>query len=340
MIRVQIALTHEGLRLSLPDDELGSMGWEPDEENAIAFRDLPESFARSYLRLRLRDFFYERFCLSGLTQVEQPLLANDRVGGGLHTGLLEQFQRCNRGSGYFDPDWRVIGQEEDGALAVEKSGVVLHVVRSQHLPPDLRAIQIATDPAKARRLSIRLPCYRFEPGYYIAIGNCGPVTAAACDIYFAASVEAVPTLIEAITRTLNSELKVPFSLAAPYEPEAYQGPEAIALRVEKSAVEKIVPLLKQIRDQHTEAVLRHQSSLFSHSLYPGISISRMVEPNPPHGFISAELTGLELVADAITERWYEQAESSTISESHSHSLSDKNLLLSRIRAKLTPIVYS
>jgi len=283
--------------------------WEPDEEGAIAFAELPESFARSYLRLRLRNFLYETFCLSLFEPLaEPPMLANDRVSGGLSVRLLEQFQQCNRGQGYFDSGWRIIAQEEEDTLAVEKYGVVLHVKRSRHLLPAHQAAPLNAD----QHIPIRLPCYRFESGYYIAIGDCGPAaketaaeeTAATTEVYFAASVAAVPTLMELLTSTLNAPLKMPYSLKAPYEPEAYQGPEAMVLRIEKAALETLTPLLHRIRAQHTADELRTETPLFGRMVCPGIAVADVMEAEREHWFGSADLSRVELVAEALAEGWY------------------------------------
>ncbi|MFK8186406.1 MAG: T3SS effector HopA1 family protein [Phormidesmis sp.] len=285
--------------------------WAPNEDNAIAFADLPAPFARSYLRLRLRDFLYETFCLpqSLPPQTDETLLANDRVSGGLHTGLLAQFQQCNYGQGYFDPGWRVIESPDtsqaDGTLAVEKYGVILHVERSRHLHPDQPALQRTVNAAHpAPPIPIKFPNYRFEPGYYIAIGDCGPPHAPATEIYFSAAVAAVPTLMSTLTTKLNRTDPMPYTLQAPYEPEDYWGPEAMTLRIEKRSLNRLRPLLKQIRAQHTNLELRPESPIFARTLEPGIAIADVIDSACTDGFgSSAELSRVERVADALVEHW-------------------------------------
>ncbi len=131
MTKTQITLTPAGLHLIAPNRNR----WEPDDTASQGFAQMPAAFARNYLQLRLRNFLYETFC--SVDEIEQsyrtnepPVLTNDRLGGGLHVGLLEQFQQSNRGTGFFDPGWTVLHTEADDTVAVKKDGIVVHVEKS------------------------------------------------------------------------------------------------------------------------------------------------------------------------------------------------------------------
>ena len=309
MAQVQVWSTQnrhqiEGVGLCIALPQRSAEAWTLDDEQAIDFFELPESFARTYLQVQLRDFLYESFCEPAIetsVAADAQILANDRVSGGLHTALLEQFQQSNCGQGYFDAGWRVVSPEQNGALSVEKYGVVLSVERSRHLLPT----QSPTAPNQ--HVSIRLPCYRFEPGYYIAIGDRGSVTEPATEIYFAASALALPSLLKTLTTALNQEIAMPFTLRAPYEPEEYRGAEAIALRITKSSLAQIKPLLKRIRAAHTPEQIRTDAPLFGHSLFPGISTADVIESNSTDWFgSSADFSRLELVAAALADHWMQK----------------------------------
>ncbi|MEM6449447.1 MAG: T3SS effector HopA1 family protein, partial [Cyanobacteria bacterium P01_D01_bin.105] len=204
---------------------------------------------------------------------------------------------------------------------VQKYGVVLRVERSRHLQSTQQTVQ------PKQNVAIKLPNYRFEPGYYIAIGDCGPVVEPATEIYFAAAATAVPTLLETLTRALNGTdddreegtstfsphvspflfsgraLKMPYTLRVPYEPEAFEGPEAIALRIETAALPLIKPLLKYLREQHTAQEIRLETPLFGEALWPGIAVADVIESDSTEWFgSSAELSRVELVAEALTEK--------------------------------------
>ena len=281
------------------------------------------------MRLHLRNFLYETFCLVQETdpeaardletcnletcdleerkvekhKVEKHIeLANDRLSGGLHTGLLEQFWVSNRSEGYFDAGWRLVAEEGE-SLRVEKYGVVLSATRSHHLSS--AAQTISHDPKQEQYVAIKLPGYRFEPGYYVAIGDSGPVETAATEIYFAASAAIAHTLMETITTALNSQLKMPYTLRVPYTPEDYCGPEAIALRIESANLERVKPLLAHIRQQHSLYDLRDESPLFATPLQPGITFANVIESNVTKWFgSSADLSRTEIVATVLTESLY------------------------------------
>lgn len=323
MAQVRIVLDEAGLSLVAPNRNT----WEPDEM-ASDFAQMPEAFARSYLQLRLRNFLYETFCeshdLDDLTVSsesdvshsnssisETPNLVNDRVGGGIHVGLLENFNLSNQGKGYSDPGWQVVREESDGAIAVQKHGIIVHV-EPRHLSAEKQAQKQAIQPEEW--LAIRLPGYRFEPDFYVAIGDQGPVADInqAQEIYFAATTAAMPLIMKTLTTELNKgEQAIPYTLQVPYEPEGYQGPEAIVLRIEKTDFEQVLPLLQQIWEmcsQEEASQLRPEVPVFAYPLWSGISMADVIESSATEWFgSSAELSRIDWVAEALTQVWYEHS---------------------------------
>jgi hypothetical protein len=357
MAQVQIVLNEAGLTLIAPERNT----WKLDDI-AVGFADMPEAFVRSHLQLRLRNFLYETFCLSddsvhsartvssessnpegsnsealglGSPNLGAPNLINDRVGGGIHVGLLEQFKLSNQGKGYFDPGWEVVRAESDGAIAVQKHGIIVHIDPLRHLPAETHETQAERQVIQSGDwLAIRLPGYRFEPNFYIAIGDQGPVIDIdqAQEIYFAATDAAMPLIMKILTTALNGDLlngkcAIPYTLQVPYEPEGYEGPEAIVLRIEKADFDQVLPLLQQIWElcsqteissppvtaqsataqSGTESnLLRSELPVFAYPLWPGISMADVIEGSATEWFSSsAELSRMHLVAEALTQVWYE-----------------------------------
>jgi hypothetical protein len=352
MAQVKIILDETGLTLISPNNNT----WEPDDV-ALDLAQMPESFARSYLQIRLRNFLYETFSgfpnsvdsaqlsasevstpglsasdvsASDVSALGIPKLMNDRIGGGLHVGLLEQFKLSNQGKSYFDPGWQVVRVESDGAIAVQKHGIIVHV-EPGHLSAERQADKQSIQPGE--QLAIRLPGYRFEPDFYIAIGDQGPVVDVeqAQEIYFAAAPAAMPLIMKTLTSTLNAEHPVPYTLKVPYEPEGYEGPEAIVLRIKKADFDQVLPLLQQIWERcfqpeaqaklSTQALsqfalkshdpesplLRPDIPLFAYPLWPGISAADVIESSATDWFgSSVELSRIHLVAEALTQVWYER----------------------------------
>ena len=330
MAKVQIQIG-SGLRLIVP----GVADRLLEDDFAKDFTELPKAFARAYLQLQLRDFLYETFCLSDRDAQDDPAvdsqsevfrpIANDRLNGGLHIGLLNHFRACNSGTGYFDPGWVVVGEVSETAgeaLAVIKQGVVVEIERSRHLKPDQQTAQVDD------MISVRLPAYRFEPDYYIAIGNLGPVLAVetAIEIYIAANVSAMAPILSLVTQTLNAtETAIPFTLRLPYRPESYQAIEAIALRVEATAYEVVRAMLEEIAQQcpaqsadhlsvsralHSSALLDQLPTLrsvlpvFAYPLFPGISVAAVLENKATEWFGSqADLSRCDVFSEALVTTW-------------------------------------
>lgn len=311
MAQVEIVLTEAGLHLSAP----GRDHQAPDDMASRDFAQMPEAFAQAYLQQRLRNFLHSTFCStvpSSLEITKQPL-TNDRLGGGVHVGLLEQFRQCNQGKGYFDSGWQVVHQAADGTLAVEKSGIVIYV-EPRHLPTDLQSELLLSQ--RTSLISIKLPGYRFESGVYIAIGNSGPPPADdAIELYFSAAMAAVPLIIKEITTALNGDTQCPYVLQVPYSPEGCQGPEAIVLRIEAQALPLVLPLIQQIsnqatafKSQDTPPLLRSEVPVFAQPLWPGISMASVIESSATNWFgSSADLSRCELAALALAQCWYQHS---------------------------------
>jgi len=324
MAKTQITLTPAGLYLIAPNRNR----WEPDDAASQGFAQMPAAFARDYLQLRLRNFLYETFCSAdkiaqpGDTNAS-PVLTNDRLGGGLHVGLLEQFQQSNRGTGFFDPGWTVLRAEADGTVAVKKDGIVVHVGKS--------ALQMSD-----RTVSVKLPGHRFESemysSAYVAIGNGGPVPDCmqAVELYLAAFPVAMPSVMTLVTTALNGEQAVPYTLKVPYRPEDYEGPEAIALRIPKSSFTQVLPLIEQIWQQHLadrnsgdqnladrssakaetysgerSPWLRPDLPVFAEALWPGISAADVIASTATRWFgSSADLSRIEQIAIGLVQQFY------------------------------------
>jgi hypothetical protein len=343
--QVNIVLDDTGVRLIAPSSDVNDAEvWEASDRYAKDFLQLPPDFARSYLRLRLRNFLYETFCLAPASvsasvpvsvnesdqAVAQPpaTWANDRVSGDLHVGLLKLFPQSNCGKGYFDPGWQVVEAPADepaaaeNRLCVKKHDVVVQVERSRHLMLAERAAQLGD------MVSVYLPPYRFEPGCYVAVGDRGPVAdlSQAVDIYFAANAAAMAAIMQAITAALNanepSDEAIPYTLQVPCEPEGYVGPEAIVLRVDITAHAKVRPVLQQIwqigqaadpnshltgeaLDLAAPPQLRPDWPVFAYPLWPGISVAKAIASTATYWYGgSADLSRMQLAADALLHSWY------------------------------------
>ncbi|MEM6596761.1 MAG: T3SS effector HopA1 family protein [Cyanobacteria bacterium P01_C01_bin.69] len=320
---VNIQLTPEGLQISAP----GIDPWEPDDDYAESFTELPTAFARSYLQLRLRNFLLETFChplphddAEKLVSESTLSLVNDEVGGGLNVGLIQQFLANNQGQGYFDPNWQVLRYESDYTWAVQKQSVTVHIEPNEHVRGEQQFAQIGD------HVDILLPGYRYETDDYIAISNLGPVTETenAIEIYFAANAAAMAPIMTAVTTTLSDAIL--YTLRVPHRLSDYAGPEAIALRINGTDYATVLPVLQRIvhtcqaesksTTESSNAIdpsslaacpaLRDECPVFAYPLYPGISWASVVDNSVTQWFGSAADVGrMQLIAEALVETWYD-----------------------------------
>lgn len=334
----------------------GLANWDAtDEDYAEQFASLPVEFAKAYLSRRVRDFLYETFCFATQSNCDSnsqsdrdsnsaaDLLANDRVGGGIQIGLVQQFDKSNYGQGYFDLGWQILRQNDDGSLAVAKEELTVCVQRDRHLSTHQRSAEVG------QTVSILLPSYRYEPEYYVAIGNLGPVLDidAAVEIYFAATPQASVPIMAAVTQLLNGvhtngssdrPLKaVPYTLKVPFQTEGYEGAECVSLRVKNADYEQVLPCLKQIVELIYRSHIRAELPLFARSLYPGISIASVVKSSETQWFGSAvDLSRLQLAAEALVSVWYRAVDAVEQASSYSPlpvALWNPDQKLAAIRAK-------
>jgi hypothetical protein len=135
--------------------------------------------------------------------------------------FYERLHRSNFGRGYFDLGWQVLRQESDGALAVKKGELTLHVERDRHLIPSQRAAALGDV------VAIRMPKNLMQNGFYMAVSNAGlhngsylnsnPTT---IRIYFHLTPEGAVAVMASLTEQLN-EIKIPFSFKVLYNPADY-----------------------------------------------------------------------------------------------------------------------
>ncbi|KAF3890006.1 MULTISPECIES: hypothetical protein [Nostocales] len=139
------------------------------------FQHLLLQLQTKYRSLQLRSFLYGIYYNGSLRKAlvaeadssqlrpEQNLENNQFQGVDLK--FYEQLHNSNRGSGYFDPGWRVLRQEADGTLAVIKDNLTLHIERERHLRSEHQSAMVGD------LVDICLPRNRVQSGFYMAMSN-------------------------------------------------------------------------------------------------------------------------------------------------------------------------
>lgn len=270
---------------------------------------LPLPQQNHYLRWRVSTYLYSLYedgkrqasATEGSVGVSEPdaLFQNKTVGA--RSDFYHQLHHSNRGQGYFDPGWVFIKESADGLLAVKKDGLTMHVSRDRHLA------QTAVTPGDT--VSVRLPNSQIENGYYVAVGNQGPCpNGTSINLYFNVTLEGILRVMHELTTMLN-ELRLPFSLAVPYDLEnCPERCDAGTLKIAQPAYAKVQPKLDPFYQIHA-AQFRSTVPLFAKVLAPGLGLSEQ----PLHSFIPQESFAMhrfQVLAEGLIHAWRQDLNSS------------------------------
>ncbi|WP_365974378.1 T3SS effector HopA1 family protein [Moorena sp. SIO4G3] len=277
---------------------------------------LPVEIQNKYLSLQLLSFLYDIYD-NGFDKATESAQANstdlplhpnveNNTVMGLNLEFYQQLYESNTGTGYFEPGWLVIREESYGKLAVHKNGLTLHIRPEYYLPPGAQSATVGT------LVAIRMPPNLVEHGFYVAVGNAGPVNAGPVNqnirdrdyqivnVYFNLSPEGAVALIRAITEELN-EITIPFTFKVVDDPANYDRYDSGVLCFEKSNYETVHPILESVYAQH-QSHFEMEVPLFTKQLAPGLALSE----EPVHKFTAEEsfrMNRWQMVANGLLEVW-------------------------------------
>jgi hypothetical protein len=278
-------------------------------EVVARFQRLPLELQQKYLNLQLRSFLYGIYYNGSMQATLAPedetssvaLLPNleNNTFLGMNLAFYERLHRSNFGRGYFDPGWQVLRQESDGALAVKKGELTLHIERDRHLIPSQQSAEIGDV------VAIRMPKNLMQNGFYMAVSNAGlhnwsysnsnPTT---IRIYFHLTPEGAVAVMASLTQQLN-EIKIPFSFKVLYNPAGYNRYDSGVLYFERCQYPIVRYVLQEIYTEN-QAHFKPQIPLFTKQLSPGLAVAE--EPN--HKFSEQESFGMnrcQIVANGLLE---------------------------------------
>lgn len=283
--------------------------FELPEEAVARFEVMPEALQYKYLGLQLRSFLYGIYYNGSLQSalkrtddtLTQPIPAHleNTTQLGVNLSFYEKLHEANHGHGYFDPGWLILKEESDGALAVRKGDLTLHIQRSHHLTPQNQSA------SPGDIVAIQLPRNMVQNGFYMAVGDRGPQShrqgveeaiEPVVRIYFNVTPEGAVTCMAQITQQLNQQ-EIPFSFKALYNPEDYERYDAGVLYFSRSHYPTIYPILKQLYVNH-QALFRYDVPLFTKPLAPGLGLAE----EPDFKFVAQESFGMnrcQLVANGL-----------------------------------------
>jgi hypothetical protein len=272
------------------------------------FQHLPLQLQIKYQSLQLRSFLYGIYYNGSLRKalvaeansrkltIEQNL-ENDRFQG-VDLKFYEQLHNSNRGTGYFDPGWRVLRQEADGTLAAIKDNLTVHIERERHLLPEHQSAMVGD------LVAIKLPRNRVQSGFYMAMSNTSSRERNTSNepdcvrIYFNLTPDGAIALMDAIATQFN-DIAIPFKFKALYNPSDYNRFDSAVLYIDKQDYEAIRQVLQGIYFKN-ESYFQPEVPLFTKFLAPGLALAE----EPDRKFATKESFGThrcQLVTNGLLE---------------------------------------
>jgi hypothetical protein len=264
---------------------------------------MPSDLQQKYISSQLRSFLYGIYYNGSLkaalapeseTQVNPQDLENNTVLG-MDLEFYEQIHDSNTGTGYFDEGWVVVREESDGAIAVTKNGLTLHVQRDRHLKSVDEAIVVGNP------IRIRLPKNLVQNGFYMAVSNAGVHQPTGSQsqlvrIYWSLTPEGAVVVMKSLTQKLN-EIDVPFTFKVLYNPSDYKRHDSGVLYFDSHHYERVRPILQSVHAEYKHHFLP-ETPLFTKLLAPGLGLAE----EPTQRFAAVESFGMnrcQIVANGL-----------------------------------------
>jgi hypothetical protein len=265
------------------------------------------------LALLLRNFLYGVYYNGSLQKIlavsnkaqvcESSKKLDENCSVGIDWNFYQQLHENNFGTGYYDPNWRVLRLEPDGSIAVTKDGLTLYVEPECYLPS-------TRSPIVEDLIAIWMPKNRLHNGCYVAVSNVRweeTQEQKAVNshlgrgrIYLNLKPSGAIALMASLTKQLNS-IAIPFSFEVLYNPTFYGRYDAAMLNFEISTYGVIHQVLQTVYQEH-QAYFQPDIPLFTKFLAPGVGLAE----EPDQKSAAQESFGLnrcQIVANALLEAW-------------------------------------
>ena len=275
-------------------------------EAVSRFQQLPSDVQNKYLSLQLSNFLYGIYYNGSLKRAlafdgdTNNLALNQDLENNTYLGVdvvfYDRLHESNSGEGYYSSDWLVVKLETDGALAVHRGGLTLHIERDRHLQPKDQAANAGDS------VAIKMPKNLVQNGFYMAVGNAGIQSQDIVRIYFNLSTEGAVAVMGSLTSELNA-IAIPFSFKTLYNPKDYGRHDSAVLYFDKSKYEAVHPVLDQVYAEH-QSHFQPEVPLFTKLIAPGLAIAE--EPDCKFG--EKESFGMnrcQIVANGLLSAWHQ-----------------------------------
>jgi hypothetical protein len=221
---------------------------------------------------------------------EQILLKN--ISSEVDWEFCQKLHNNNQGKGWWNPKFRILRQEDDGSLAVEKKGITTYIKREYHLRLEEQSA------IEGNLVSVFTPPDQILDQFYAAFGDATKFFINWVFIYFNFSPKGAVAVMKELTMRLNS-LSIPFIFNVLHNPVNYGRYDSGFFRFEKDDY----PLIRQVlQTVYTEnaAHFQPQVPLFTKMLAPGLGLSE--KPDDEFKYLDDfGMNRCEIVANALME---------------------------------------
>jgi hypothetical protein len=280
-------------------------GYAPREitpEMVVNLQKLPLDFQRKYWVSCLSNYLADIYFHGCLAQINSETkenglpLANNSIKG-VDREFYEQLEANNFSQGYYDPDWLVIWEEDDGNLAVKKNELTFDIQRDRHLKSiDMQAT--IND-----LVAIKLPHNRWQNEFYVAISNQGTVDISEdqhkqiIETYFNINPEGAITLMGELTQQLNA-LKITFTFKVLDNPHNYPCYDAGILTFFSDDYLIVWEVIRSLYP-NLQPHLNPEIPLDTFKLAPGIGLAEVTK----EGFANSRCRA---IANGLLAAWYQK----------------------------------
>lgn len=264
---------------------------------------MPEKIQYDYLGILVRNLIFDVY-FSGEMALKKMNAARvnadseielENAAAEVDWEFCEQLRQNNQSQGWWNPSFRILRQEPDGSLAVEKKGVTTYIQRDKYLCLEEQSAAVGDF------VSVYTPPDRVLDQFLMAFGNLASFYEnSPAFIYFNFSTEAAVAVMRFLTKRLN-EIQVPFCFNVLHNPCNYGRYDSGCLRIDQDSYAVVRPVLKTV---YAENALHFQTQvpIFTKMLAPGLALAE--NPEPEYEFYFREEFGMnrcQIVANALIE---------------------------------------
>jgi HopA1 effector protein family len=258
-------------------------------------REIQAKFIFTQLQDYLHGLYFSRSLLPVATStipVTTPAVVSNTNIQGIDTAFYAQIDRANCSQGYYDQDWLIEDEEDDGLVSVVKDGLRLCVWPS-YIYPNYQTLVVGD------LATIRMPKNLLTIDRYIAVSNDGRMQQQpTINIYFSCPAATAIEVTRQITTELNF-LELPFELQVQLAPSKYQQTDSLILQLAVADYSTAQPALSKIHRQYRSQFYDQTPSL-TQSVATGVGLSTAATNQQGISQL------WQLVAQALAESWLHQ----------------------------------